>query len=213
LCWQTVEQQFSPALEIASAISGNIMKTRIINILAILILTSCGSNNSSIVDSEKKVDTSNLKVSKTQILDIRAFGQGIIDGKIRPSDNDETFACLDSINNPNPFSRQFFFEVYRIIARNADGALSEVIGAYLKPYLQTFTIEALYNFRKLDKKEQKIFIDNLAYEFSMSDYDLKSEIDSYFVEISKTCKDCKTYDKSLQFIKKRIIVSAEKMKE
>jgi hypothetical protein len=189
------------------------MKNHIINILAILILTSCGSNNSSTVENEKKTDTSNLKVSKTQLLDIRAFGQGIIDGKIRPSDNDETFACLDSINNPNPISRQFFFEVYRIIARNTDGALSEVIGGYLKLYLQTFTKEALDNYKKLDKKEQEIFIDNLAYEFSMSDNDLKSEIDSYFTDISKTCIDCKTCGKSLQFIKKRILESAEKIKD
>jgi hypothetical protein len=213
LCWQTVEQQFNPALAIASSVGGNIMKTHIINILAILILTSCGSNNSSKVDNEKKEDTSNLNVSKTQILDIRAFGQGIIDGKIRPSDNNETFTCLDSINNPNPSTRKFFFEVYRIIARNADGALSEVIGEYLKPYLQTFTKEALDNFKKLDKKEKDIFIDNLAYEFSMSDNDFKSEIDSYFTDISKTCKDCKTYDKSLQFIRKGIMESAKKMKE
>lgn len=189
------------------------MKTHIINILAILILTSCGSNNTSKVDKEKKEDTSNLKVSKTQILDIRAFGQGIIEGKIRPSDNNETFACLDSINNPNPSTRKFFFEVYRIIARNADGALSEVIGEYLQPYLKTFTKEALDNFKKLDKKEQDIFIDYLAYEFSISDNDFKPEIDSYFTDISKTCKDCKTYDKSLQFIKKGIMESAEKMKE
>lgn len=194
-------------------VSGNMMKNHIINILAILILTSCGSNNSSIADNEKKAVTSKLKVSKTQILDIRAFGQGIIDGKIRPSDNDETFACIDSINNPNPLTRKFYFEVYRIIARNADGALSEVIGGYLQSYLQNFTKEALDNFKKFDKKEQDIFIDNLAYVFSMSDNDLKSEIDSYFVDISKTCEDCKTYDKSLLFIKNRIMESAEKMKE
>lgn len=189
------------------------MKNHIINILAILILTSCGSNNSSIVDNEKKADSSNLKVLKPQIADIRAFGQRIIDGKIRPSDNDETFACLDSINNPNPSTRQFFFEVYRIIAKNADGALSEVIGEYLQPYLRNFTIEALDNFKKLDKKEQDKFIDYLVYEFSMSDNDLKSEIDSYFTDISRTCKDCTTYDKSLQFIKKRIFESGEKMKD
>jgi hypothetical protein len=189
------------------------MKRHIIKILAILILTSCGSNNSSIVDNENKVDTSNLKVSKKQIIDIRAFGQEIIDGKIRPSDNNETLALLDSINNPNPSTRKFYFEVYRIIARNADGALSEVIGGYLLPYLQTFTKEALDNFDKFDKKEQGIFIDNLAYEFSMSDNDFKSEIDSYFTDISKNCKDCKTYNKSLQFIKKRILESTEKIKD
>jgi hypothetical protein len=189
------------------------MKRHIINILAILILTSCGSKNSSIVDNEEKADSSNLKVLKLQRLDIRAFGQGIIDGKIRPSDNNETFACLDSINNPNPSTRKFFFEVYRIIAKNADGALSEVIGEYLQPYLQTFTKEALDNFSTLDKTEQEIFIGNLAYEFSMSDNNFKSEIESYFTDISKTCKDCKTYDKSLLFIKKRILESAEKMKD
>ena len=189
------------------------MKTHIINILAIIVLTYCGRNNSSNVDIEKKEDTINLKVSETQISDIRAFGQGIIDGKIQPSDNNETFACLDSINNPNPTTRKFFFEVYRIIARYADGALNEVIGGYLQPYLQTFTKEALDNFKKLDKKEKEIFIDNLAYEFSMSDNDFKSEIDSYFTGISKTCKDCKTYDRSLQFIKKGIMESVKKMKE
>jgi hypothetical protein len=39
LCWQTVEQQFIPALAIASAVSTNFMKTRITTILTTLILT------------------------------------------------------------------------------------------------------------------------------------------------------------------------------
>jgi len=145
--------------------------------------------------------------------DIFAFGQAIIDGKIQPTDDNETFACLDSLSSLNQSTRKFFFEVYRVIAQKADGALAEVVGAYLQFYFKAFPQEALYNFKRLDKAEQTLFINNLAYEFYFSENDYKTEIDSYFDSIYKICKECKTDDKLLEFIKNRIVETVAEMNE
>lgn len=183
----------------------------IIKILAISILASCSGNNSSIVENNKE-DSLRSNISINQKVNIRSYGQGIIDGKIQPTDNIETFACLDSINNPSQLTRKYFFEVYRTIGRNTDGALSEVIGGYLQTFLMTFTKEAIDKFLILEKKDQEIFINNLAYEFTMTDKNIKTKIDNYFLEISKTCTDCKNYEKPLKLIQKSILEASEKMK-
>ena len=105
--------------------------------------------NISTTDQDQKKETIG---KKHKYASIREYGQKIINNKIEPSDNSETFACLDSIDDDNPTTRKFFFQVYRVIARKSDSALSEVVGSYNKNYLQTFPAEALDNFKNLDSK-------------------------------------------------------------
>ncbi|POY38988.1 hypothetical protein C3K47_00360 [Solitalea longa] len=139
--------------------------------------------------------------------DIRAFGQSILDGKVKPADNNETFACLDSLKSENENTREFFFEVYRVIAQKSDGALGEVVGGYTKAYLQSYPKECIDNFHQMSEQEQSLFIDNLAYEFYASVEDYHNDIDYYFNGLIHTCNQCSANDKKTL---ENIMVSVKK---
>ncbi|MBL7889283.1 MAG: hypothetical protein JNL24_07000 [Bacteroidia bacterium] len=142
----------------------------------------------------------------------RVFAQGILDNTIQPSDNNETFACLDSLDDDNADTRQFYFQVYRVIAQKSDGALSEVVGSYTKSYMQLFPQEALNYYKTFDDKEKNLFIDNLAYEFYASGSDYEQDIQNYFSEIENICKDCLS-DNIMLDIKKQITAKAAAMNQ
>jgi hypothetical protein len=54
---------------------------------------------------------------------------------ITPTDNEQTLACLDSLQSKNTESRNFAFQVYKAVVKKSDGALTEVICGYIKDYL------------------------------------------------------------------------------
>lgn len=193
-----------------------------IYLLTLLLWTSCGetkvneeaasnlTSNTSSIDQEPK----NEKVKKEiKHSSIRDYGQKIIDNEIQPSDNIETFACLDSIDDDNTNTRKFFFQVYRVIAKKSDGALGEVVGSYTKSYLQIFPIEALYNFKNLPSTEQNLFINNLAFEFYASGTDYNADIDNYFNSVYSSCEECNAESEILEEIKNDLIIVVSKMND
>jgi hypothetical protein len=120
--------------------------------------------------------------SSTKKFDPFEYGQAIIDNKIQPADNDETFACLDSIHSYHRFkTRQFFFKVYTVIAAKSDAALSEVIGGHLKDYLFHFPNECLTNYSTLGKAQKIAFIDFLAFEFYASPGNIKKRFSNTLI--------------------------------
>ena len=179
-------------------------------ILIILLTASC---KSSTPDEEKisMKDTTVSTISTTQST-IRLFGQSILDNKVQPSDNENTFACLDSLDDDNQETRTFFFKVYRAIAKKSDGALGEVVGGYTKSYFQLFPEEAFNHYKQFDKTEQTLFINNIAYEFYASGSDYKQDIENYFSEIEKLCPNCMA-DENFMSIKKELLSNVAKMNE
>jgi hypothetical protein len=173
-------------------------------------ITSDSTSNISSIDQKLKSEKFN---KETKLSSIRDYGQKIIDNEIQPSDNNETFACLDSIDDDNLNTRKFFFQVYRVIAKKSDGALGEVVGSYTKSYFQTFPIEALYNFKNLPSPEQKLFIDNLAFEFYASGTDYKADIDNFFSSIYSSCEKCKAETEILERIKNDLIVEVSRIND
>jgi hypothetical protein len=91
--------------------------------------------------------------------------------------------------------------------------LSEVVGSYTKSYLQTFPAEALYNFKNLDSKEQKVFLYYLAFEFYASGTDHKADISDYFTSIYGICEECKAENGIMQKMKSDLIVLVSKMND
>jgi hypothetical protein len=156
---------------------------KIILILFIVFISACKQN---------EVPLKNDKPS------YRSFGRGIIEGKIHPTDNEETFACLDSIDDDQYETRQFYFEVYRAICRKSDGALGEAIPSYTQSYFIKYPDEALIHFHAFDKIEKDIFIDNLAFEFYVSGMEGNEEIEPYFNEVQNNRKTSSNNDIFIQ---------------
>jgi hypothetical protein len=144
---------------------------------------------------------------------VRIHGQKILDDKAQPTDDDLTFACLSNILSEDIATRAFYFKVYRVIAKKADGALAEGITGFTKTYFELYPAEAVDYFKQFDKDEQERFIDNIAYEFYASGDDFKDDVEDYFSNIAKHCGTCTTDNPSIAYIKKRLIEKAKKMAE
>ena len=179
-------------------------------ILIVILLASCSSPKQ---NNANQVATNTTKTTITAPQSaIRLFGQSILDNKVQPSDNENTFACLDSLDDDNKETRTFFFNVYRVIAKKSDGALGEVVGSYTKTYFQLFPQEAFNHYKQFDKAEQTLFINNIAYEFYASGSDYKQDIENYFSEIEKLCPNC-IADENFMSIKKELLSNVAKMNE
>lgn len=176
----------------------------------LIFVSSCNSKSKNSSDSGANSNNKTIKKESNQIPsnslgDIFAYGQGIIDDKITPSDNQETFACLDSLNSNKFETRKFFFKVYKVISQKADGALSDVIPMKFKEYFFQFTKEALANYKTSNAIEKSIFIENLADNFISSANASNTEVDSFFVEIEKRHNLTEQEKKELLQIKKTIL--------
>lgn len=179
---------------------------------SILIFISCSAPSSKQEQADTDTTSHASQAPTNSSYPSRVFAQGILDNTIQPSDNNETFACLDSLDDDNANTRQFYFQVYRVIAKKSDGALSEVVGSYTKSYMQLFPQEALNYYKTFDEKEKNLFIDNLAYEFYASGSDYEQDIQNYISEIEKICKECIT-DNIMLDIKKQITAKAAAMNQ
>lgn len=111
---------------------------------------------------------------------IKTYGQAILNHEILPSDNEATFECLKSIVSCEEEEIPFYFEVFKAIANQADGSLSEVMGIYTMDFLSARPVFFLRNFEKLKTREKQIFIGNMAYEFYVSPGDYQTEITHYY---------------------------------
>lgn len=197
------------------------MKYPWISLSITLLLTSCEIKNA---DEEKvaleattfeqqEQDTKKERIYRAKsFTSIREFGQRVLDNEIQPKDNIETFACLDSIDDENAQTREFFFRVYRIIAQKSDGALTDAVGSYTKSYFQTFPQEAMDRFKKLSKSEKEHRIHNLAYEFYASGLEYEEDINNYFGSIYDACEECKKDDEVIK-IKQDLIELAARMND
>jgi len=193
-----------------------------IYLLTLFLWSSCRDRNAirnQSSDTTSQVSSVNHETkaveirSKTKTFSIREYGQRIIDNKIQPSDNTETFACLDSIDNENADTKKFFFQVYRVIAQKSDGALSEVVGSYTKSYLQGYPTEAIGSFKNLGSLDRKLFVDNLAFEFYASGTEHKAEINKYFAGIYNSNPEVKADSEIIEQIKNDLISVISKMND
>ncbi len=198
-----------------------------IYILGILFICfSCNTNIDEEQDSTKSTQnqetiiepkTQELNVDKpvkTDSMSIKKYGQLILDNKVEPSDNEQTFRCLQNLVSKDENEREFYFHVYEVIAKKSDGALSEVIGGYLKASFELFPDFFLLKFKNLDKQGKKIFLDNLAFEFYASKPDYETFINECFAGIDKKLNDRSEDNlKLIQDIKNKVIKRAKEMDE
>lgn len=136
------------------------------------------------------------------------YAESILSGIVKPSDNQETINCLDSILSNNPKTRKFYFDVFRVIADKSDGALTDMVCSYSKSIFQTHPHEFITFYQGLSQTEKSNFIEFIAYEFGNTGTEYMGEVNEYFAAVNQTCKECSDIEKQfIQTIKGRVIKS------
>jgi len=97
--------------------------------------------------------------------DIDKYSKLFYQGKFAVSDDNLTFAFLDSVLTTNQETRDFYLYVFNCVLRITDGALSEYIGQDCKAYLEKYPCD----FIKL--KNNKLYSDNYQKWISFSAYE------------------------------------------
>lgn len=163
------------------------MRTRIL-ICFIIICLSCSQRDkkTSTQTFDKTVNSDTTKSLDT----LHLFASQILTDKIKASDNELTFRCLDSLLSKNQDTRNFYFKVFLKISSQADGSLAEAIGSYSKSYFQLFPFEYLAKTKNLSMTEKSRLTEYIAYEFYASGQDYVTDLDIFFTTISKKCPDC-----------------------
>ncbi|OLY91482.1 hypothetical protein SAMN05444008_103304 [Cnuella takakiae] len=127
----------------------------------------------------------------------KQYGEEIISGKVKPTDNEQTFAWLDSLQSENPNTRNFAFRVYKAMVVKSDGALSEAICGYIKDYFSSHPKEFLDNYKTLDNQEKASTQESIAFEFYASGTDYQKDLNEYFRSIKTRCNICTEADMSI----------------
>ncbi len=191
-------------------------------ILSLFTLFSCANEEA----AEQTVTSDSIATEPTTLVDtttvveapvetaseLRKYGQQLLDDKVKPADNKLTKTCLDSLLSADINSRNFFFEVYLVIAENTTGVIGETASEQALAYFEKFPREALDHYIQLDKDEKAIFEDDLAFEFYASGGDIAFDVNDCIDGVKKRCKSCLNDDKILEDIRLILIKKANKMK-
>lgn len=193
------------------------MKPPLFLIVLISLLTSCVNTpdrkpSSNSVDSV--MNSARRSSSGTATCSPKEYGKMILEGKVKPSDNLETEACLGELMNKDVTDRDFYFSVYRKIATESDGALSEIVCGFTKAFFSVYPDYCITQLNGFDAKEKNLFLENLAYEFYASGVDYEADINEYFREAESQIKTRnKSNSEALNEIKRQLILKAKRMNE
>lgn len=127
-------------------------------------------------------------VAQVKTDSVRAHAQAIIDGTANPGDDNLTFAVLDSICSANKDTRAFYLKAFRKTLLLSDGALSEMMGLFIKQYIEKVPAEAALNYKNFTAKEQAVFTYFLAFEL-WADWPYpyyKTKVPLYFKTVGKS---------------------------
>ena len=92
-------------------------------------------------------------------------------GEFAASDDELTFAFLDSVVTTNPDTRDFYLFIFNSVLRITDGALSEYIGKDCRAYFEKYPCD----FLKL--KNAKLYSDNYQRWISFAAFEYMMEND------------------------------------
>ena len=126
-------------------------------------------------------------------LDIKAFGQKILDGKASPSDDKKTFQLLDSVFSKNPANKDFYFRVANRIQQISDGALSEYFSGVASKYYLQHVSEFADRSKTMTKKDLEHWLDFAAFDIAADEQNINSlqKIKKQLQTLVDTCK-CST---------------------
>lgn len=137
----------------------------------------------------------------TKALPARTIGEMILDGRLKPSDNEFTFRILDSLNTSDKGSRKFYFDVFNKIMDHSDGALSEAIGNYALTYVELNPAEFIRYTSSLPASRFETWASQVGIELFLSGNEPKENFQHYSRSVNGNCKGCSkaTVQKLRQF--------------
>ncbi len=138
---------------------------------------------------------------------VRAWAEGILSGKNIPSDDNLTFACLDSLSDKNKEVRIYYRKVYEVIDQHADGALSEALASYVISYFEHFTQEAFDYYNASDSNSKASVEFKIAEECYFDGDNALKSLDTFFADLHSRCGTCdkETAKAMKQKIKAKIV--------
>jgi hypothetical protein len=180
-------------------------------IIVILLFISCQSKQINTTQKNNSIDslTTLTHAHKRDTIDTKVFANKLLRGLAKVSDDTPTFACMDSLTSNNVETRDFYWQVFQVILKKSDGALSEVVGGYLLAYLQKYPDEFAKKYSKLNKELKSQCVHFAAYEYSFSDEnDKKNQIKA------PVCEQCNSKENGvLDTFFKEISVEVEEIRK
>ena len=121
----------------------------------------------------------------------RKVGELILSDSIRALDNEASFRCLDSLNTPNSTSRAFYFQVFKKVISNSDGALSESVGEYSKKYIETYPKEFANYASSFSRSQMQLWaFQTVEHVLAAVEEKRIKDASDWTNQVIKSCKDC-----------------------
>ncbi|TRZ43144.1 hypothetical protein [Robertkochia solimangrovi] len=128
-------------------------------------------------------------------------------GKFAVSDDELTFAFLDSVLTTNQETKDFYLYVFNCVLRITDGALSEYIGQDCKAYLEKYPCDFIkLKNNKLYSDNYEKWIDFAAYEFYFDENPIEKTNEKFKMINHIVKKNCVQQSSELENIRLKIIV-------
>jgi hypothetical protein len=109
-----------------------------------------------------------------KFIDTKFYGQKILDGTFKLSDDDTTFQVLDSLFCKNPADKDFYFRVARKIQTMTDGALGEYFSGIASKYYFEYNTEFVRNSKKMTEVEIDGWLGQACYDITATEQSLDS---------------------------------------
>jgi hypothetical protein len=126
-------------------------------------------------EKEKKANSTTAQVDTSW-----QYAQHLIKGKIKPSDNPQTLAWLDSLQSPKIRTRQLAFKVYLALAPQSDGALGEYVSESTYRYFGTHSPEFWQVYLLGNKSDRKQLEFHLAAGLYFNSIETSVALKNYF---------------------------------
>lgn len=122
-------------------------------------------------------------------INLKIYGQKILDNKVKPTDDKNTFQLIDSLFCKNKTNQDFYFNVFNKIQQISDGALSEYVSIVASKYYFINNTEFIKKSKKMTTKAIYQWLDHVAFELYIN---------------------CENGEKDLPKIKKKIMLLENK---
>jgi hypothetical protein len=186
------------------------MKKIINGIIGLLLAVSCQGKPNNISQQSGVIGCFKAIININDSIGTKAFANKLLQGLTKVSDDNLTFACMDSLASNKVEIRDFYWQVFQVILVKSDGALSEAVGSYLIAYLQKYPSEFTKRYSKLNKTLKLKCVHFVAYEEYFMD-----EIDELKMQrIMQFCKHCQSKEKNIMAkFAKEVLTEVKNMKK